>query len=103
SRSLIALVPHLDGDPRRQAVLDETLEASLQVSGPYWQSRSLTRVAPHLPATERYRILTLSLDAVHTVTDPDRRAEALTAMAGLLPPDLLHKALDVARTSGGRY
>jgi hypothetical protein len=103
SRALIALVPHLDGDPRRQTVIDETLEASLQVSGPYWQSRSLTRIAPHLPAAERYRILNLSLDAVHNVTDPDRRAEALTAMAELLPPDLLHKALDVARTSGGRY
>lgn len=103
SRALIALVPHLDGDPRRQTVLDETLEASLQVSGPYWQSRSLTRIAPYLPAIERHRILNLTLDAVHNVTDPDRRAEALTAMAGLLTPDLLHKALDVARTSGGSY
>jgi len=103
SRALIALVPHLDGDLRRQTVLDETLEASLQISGPYWQSRSLTRIAPHLPAAERYRILSLSLDAVHNVTDPDRRAEALTAMAGLLSPDLLQKALEVARTPDGRY
>jgi hypothetical protein len=103
SRSLVAFVPHLDGDLRRQAVLDEALEASLQVSGPYWQSRSLTRIVPHLAALERYRILNLSLDAVHNVTDPDRRGEALTEMAGLLPPDLLDKALDVARTSGGRY
>ena len=103
ARSLVAFVPHLDGDPRRQAVLDEALEASLQVSGPYWQSRSLTRIVPHLPATERHRMLNLSLDAVHNVTDPDRRGEALTAMVDLLPPDLLDKALDVARTSGGRY
>jgi hypothetical protein len=103
SRALIAILPHLDGDSRRQTVLDETLEASLQVSGPYWQSRSLTRITPYLPAAERYRILDLSLDAAHNVTDPDRRAEALAAMAGLLPPDLLHKALDVARTSGSRY
>jgi hypothetical protein len=103
SRALIALVPHLDGDPRRRTVLDEALEASLQVSGPYWQSRSLTRIAPHLAAAERHHILSLSLDAVHNVTDPDRCAEALSAMAGLLSPDLLHKALDVARTPGGRY
>lgn len=103
SRALIALVAHLDGDPRRQTVLDETLEASLQVSGPYWQSRSLTRIAPYLPAAQRHHILSLSLDDVHSVTDPDRCAEALTAMAGLLSPDLLHKALDVARTPGGRY
>jgi hypothetical protein len=103
SRALSALVPHLDGDPRRQTVLDETLEASLEVSGPYWQSRSLTRIVPHLPAAERYRMLSLGLDAVQNVTDPDRRAEALTAMAGFLPPELLNKALDVARTSGGRY
>jgi hypothetical protein len=103
SRALIALVPHLEGDSRRHAVLDEALEAGLQVSGPYWQSRSLTRTVPHLHAAERYRILDISLDAVHNVTDPDRRTEALTAMVGLLPPDMLHKALDIARTSGGRY
>jgi hypothetical protein len=93
---LAEIAPHLP-----EPLLAEALAAARTISDEEARSRSLTALAPHLPATEREAALREALAAARAISNDDDRARSLTALAPHLPDGereaALREALAAAR------
>lgn len=74
----------------------ETLDIASQVHGMHARLRSLTALAPYLPATVRVALLLAVLDNIATMRQSEPQSAALIALAPHLLGEVQHRALTVA-------
>lgn len=99
SRLLTDLLPLLRQSATGElpgGLVAETLDIASQVRGMHARLRSLTALAPYLPATVRIALLLAVLDNIATMRHVEAQSAALIALAPHLLGEVQHRALTVA-------
>ncbi len=96
--ALVRLAPYLSARQQAQA-----LAAAIAIKHDDSRAEALTGLAPHLPATNKLRVLAAALDAAATIEHPWYKAEALTRLAPHVPDKLLAQALDITAALNDSY
>ena len=74
----------------------QALTAATAIRGDSERARTLTGLAPHLPADQQPAVLAQALSTATAISEESDRAQALTDLTPLLPPDLLILAFAAA-------
>ncbi|GAB4572180.1 MAG: hypothetical protein Kow0077_10850 [Anaerolineae bacterium] len=92
---LIPLVRQVSGTELPGGLMAETLDIASQIQGMNARLRSLTALAPYLPATIRVGLMLAVLDTIAMMRQSEAQASALVALAPYLLDEVHHRALAV--------